>query len=51
VIDRRRLLLAALLVVAPAIAACSNITAPGDPTPTKAAADSLARHDETKPWG
>jgi hypothetical protein len=51
VIDSRRLLLVALLVVAPALAACGSITAadqPSSPSPV----DSIApRRDEIKPWG
>jgi predicted small lipoprotein YifL len=49
VIVSRRLLLVALLVVAPALAACGSITAADGPS-TPPPADSTARY-ETKPWG
>lgn len=49
-IDSRRLLLVALLTIAPAIAACGSITANDDPTPPPPPADSTGFR-EIKPWG
>jgi len=51
VIDSRRLLLVAMLVVAPALAACGSITAADGPSSLQPPADSLVRRDEIKPWG
>ncbi len=49
-INSRRLLVVALLVIAPAIAACGSITAHDDPTSPDSPADSTA-FGETKTWG
>jgi hypothetical protein len=50
VIDRRRLLLVALLTIAPVLAACGSLTAPADGPSNPPPADTTARY-ETKPWG
>ena len=50
VIDTRRLLLIALLAVAPAIAACGSITGNDGPTAPPPPADSTGLR-EVKPWG
>lgn len=49
-IDRRRLFLIAVLAVAPAIAACGNITGNDDPPPSPPASDSTSFKD-SRVWG
>jgi hypothetical protein len=49
-IDSRRLLVIAMLVAAPLIAACSTPTGNDDPSNPNPPADSTG-FKETKPWG
>ncbi len=49
-IDSRRLLLVALLAIAPLVAACDSPTGIDSDDPTAAPADSTARKD-VRPWG
>lgn len=48
-IDTRRLLVIAMLAIAPAIAACGSITGNDDPPPPPPPADST--HFDVRPWG
>ena len=49
--NSRRLLLVALLTIAPALAACGTITGNDDPPPPPPPPADSTGFRETKPWG